>query len=97
MTITNLITTLALALVVGCDQGAEGDRCNPSLSHDECGNGLACTQPANCPENYCCPTSGPISSQSCQPGCQGGDIAMDAGGLGYCTAFPDACVDAPSE
>jgi hypothetical protein len=78
---------LALALLgaigVACEQGAEGDRCNPDLSHDECDNGLACTQPVNCPENYCCPTSGPSSDPNCQPGCNGGLAAI-------CAADPDA-------
>jgi hypothetical protein len=41
-----LVSTVSLA--TGCNQGAEGDRCNPDLSHDECGSGLQCTQPLDC-------------------------------------------------
>ena len=85
--------SVALAAVValtgvGCNQGAEGDRCNPDLSagHDECGSGLRCTQPVDCPENYCCPTSGQSSNPYCQPGCNGGLASI-------CAADPsfDAC------
>ena len=36
-------------------------------NEDECGSGLACTQPALCPESYCCPVSGPSTSAFCQP------------------------------
>jgi hypothetical protein len=64
------------ALAVGClppdaGGGGEGDRCNPYLSHDECGSGLSCTQPTDCPENYCCPATNP-TSPFCQKGCAGG-------------------------
>jgi hypothetical protein len=61
--------------------GGEGDRCNPSLSHDECGNGLACRQPTDCPENYCCPTSGDISNPFCQKGCNGGAYSIAVAGF----------------
>jgi hypothetical protein len=73
----------------GCEQGAEGDRCNPDLSHNECNAGLSCQQPAECPENYCCPTSGPVSSPFCMPTCNGGLASI-------CAADPtaDACADA---
>ena len=64
----------------GCQIGQEGERCNPSLSHDECGAGLACTQPVDCPENYCCPTSGNSSQPNCQPGCNGGQASICAAG-----------------
>jgi hypothetical protein len=68
----------AIIWVAGCDQGKEGDRCNPDLSHDECNSGLTCQQPATCAENYCCPT--PASSSS-NPYCngQGCPPAADAG------------------
>jgi hypothetical protein len=64
----------------GCSVGAEGERCNPNLSHDECNGGLTCQQPLNCPENYCCPTSGTSSSVFCQPGCNGGQASICAAG-----------------
>ncbi len=65
-----------IVLVLSCEQGREGDRCNPNLSHDECGSGLTCQQPENCPENYCCPTSGTSTNPLCQPGCNGGAEAI---------------------
>ena len=51
-------------LVVGCHQGAEGDRCNPDLPANEsdCNSGLTCQMPSTCAENYCCPT--PASSST---------------------------------
>jgi hypothetical protein len=69
----------------GCNQGAEGDRCNPALvsaspmyNEDECGNvTLSCQQPMFCPESYCCPKTGKITSSFCMPGCPGG---LDDGG-----------------
>ena len=73
-----LLATAALA--AGCNQGGEGDRCNPDLSHDECGAGLHCTQPVDCPENYCCPTSGNSNNPYCQPGCAGGQASICAAG-----------------
>jgi hypothetical protein len=75
---------IACALVIGgaggCEIGQEGERCNPDLSHDECGAGLACTQPVDCPESYCCPTSGNSSNPYCQPGCSGGQASICAAG-----------------
>jgi hypothetical protein len=84
----------------GCEAGREGDRCVLPLittdagttgyrSSDECGSGLACTQPANCPESYCCPTNGTSSNPYCQPGCNGGADAI-------CAADASACPDAQS-
>ncbi len=64
----------------GCNVGHEGDQCNPSLSHDECSAGLSCQQPTNCPENYCCPTSGTSSNVFCQTGCNGGQASICAAG-----------------
>jgi hypothetical protein len=61
--------------------GGEGDRCNPSLSHNECGSGLTCTQPTDCPENYCCPTSGNSSNPFCQTGCAGGSYSIAVAGF----------------
>jgi hypothetical protein len=31
------------SLGLGCNEGEEGDYCNPELSHNECNSGLACT------------------------------------------------------
>jgi hypothetical protein len=75
-----LAGTLVLVGVFGCNNGLEGDRCNPDLSHNPCNAGLTCTQPVNCPENYCCPASGPYSSTFCEPGCAGGQASICAAG-----------------
>src|SRR5215472_6646940 len=69
----------------GCDTGNEGDRCNPSLTHDECGAGLMCTSRPDCPEAYCCPTNGSSSNPYCQYGCAGGLATL-------CAAAPGADV-----
>lgn len=64
-------------LALGCEQGAEGDRCVMALSHNDCSSGLVCTAPSLCPETYCCPamvTS--TSSPYCQTGCNGGAAAI---------------------
>ena len=71
---------LAIVGAAGCNVGTEGERCDPSLSHNACNAGLSCQQPANCPENYCCPTSGPSSSPYCQAGCNGGQASICASG-----------------
>ena len=73
-----LEVALAGLLVAGCDTGGEGDRCNPSLSHDRCNSGMQCTQPLNCPENYCCPINGASNNPFCQPGCAGGQASICA-------------------
>jgi hypothetical protein len=80
------------ALIVapnGCLQGREGDRCNPDLAagEDECGAGLSCQQPRDCPESYCCPKDGTSTSPLCQPGCAGGQASIcDAGGDADCNS-----------
>jgi len=80
----------ALASYAGCyAESAEGDRCNPLRSSDECNSGLHCSgNPIGisiaypipyCPENYCCPD--PITASDnpyCQPGCNGGAAAICA-------------------
>jgi len=96
-----LALTFLLACAAGCDeQGAEGDRCNPYDSHNDCSSGLVCAgssmTPAAaiipfCPEDYCCPVdeNGNVTGTSpfCQPGCNGGAAAI-------CTASmdPGACL-----
>jgi hypothetical protein len=83
-----LASALVLASTQGCNQGREGDRCNPGLlaqSEDECGSGLVCTQPTDCPENYCCPPDGTSPNPFCQTGCNGGQAAIcAAGGMADC-------------
>lgn len=85
-----LAGALALGGTGGCNIGQEGERCNPSLTHDECGSGFACTQPVDCPETYCCPTSGTSSNPFCQQGCNGGQAsACAAGGDAGCPSTGD--------
>jgi hypothetical protein len=73
-----VVASVALAFAA-CDQGHEGDRCNPNLSHDECGGSpLSCQQPAECPEFYCCPTNGTGTNPFCQTGCAGGVASICA-------------------
>jgi hypothetical protein len=81
------IGAVALFAAGGCNVGNLGERCNPDLSHDECGAGLVCTQPALCPENYCCPPP-PAPGQPapanqnpyCMTGCNGGQASICAAG-----------------
>ncbi|HEY5239918.1 MAG TPA: hypothetical protein VIJ22_00570 [Polyangiaceae bacterium] len=86
--LVTLTGALALGGGDGCNVGNEGERCNPHLSHDECGAGLSCQQPSDCPENYCCPMSSTSRNAYCQPGCNGGRASI-------CAAGGDA--DCPSE
>jgi hypothetical protein len=80
--LSGLAASLVLA-ALACNQGSEGDRCNPisaANGHDECGSGLQCTTPTDCPESYCCPTNGQSSNPFCQPGCNGGAASACNGG-----------------
>ncbi len=65
-------------LMNGCDGGREGERCIPNLSHNDCGGGLTCMQPATCVESYCCPED---PTTSTNPFCngQGCPAALDGG------------------
>jgi hypothetical protein len=88
---------LAVALAAsGCAEGGggdEGERCNPALSHNECNDGLVCSQPDLCPENYCCPAAGGSSHPNCQTGCNGGAAAIctaDKDPAACAFVFPDA-------
>jgi hypothetical protein len=65
-----IIAVVALTLGSGCNQGKEGDRCNPDLfpGESDCNGGLTCQQSPTCAENYCCPT--PLTS-SLNPFCNG--------------------------
>jgi hypothetical protein len=100
-----VIVTAALfgATTNGCEQGAEGDRCNPDLitmnpspmyNEDECGSGLSCQQPNFCPENYCCPVAGPSANPNCQDGCNGGAASGCAAGVVADCIFLDGGADA---
>jgi hypothetical protein len=91
-----VLASVALAFAA-CDQGNEGDRCNPSLSNDECGgNPLSCQQPAECPEYYCCPTSGTSTNPYCQTGCAGGADSICAA-IGNDASFCDSGASPPAD
>ncbi len=85
-----LFALVVLAVVTNaCLEGREGDRCNPDLAPggDECGVGLSCQMPVDCPETYCCPRAGLSESPFCQPGCAGGQASIcDAGGDADCSS-----------
>ena len=85
------------AILIACNQGSEGDRCNPDLSHNECGSGLSCTQPALCPETYCCATDGTSTNPYCQTGCSGGAASMCNAGADDAGACAFACKSDPSD
>ncbi|MGO9000022.1 MAG: hypothetical protein ACLQVI_42390 [Polyangiaceae bacterium] len=75
-----LIGGLAAAALPSCDQGGQGDRCNPYLYEDaaasspngaaynasECSSGLTCTIPPTCVIAVCCPTSPPYTDPNCE-------------------------------
>jgi hypothetical protein len=62
-------------LLLGCEQGAEGDRCNPDLvDTSECGSGLSCVTPSTCVISVCCPSTPPYSNPQCA-----------------CIAHPESC------
>jgi hypothetical protein len=76
---TFVVAVVALALPA-CDQGRQGDRCNPELiqdssaanginggayNEDECNSGLTCQMPPTCVISVCCPTSPPYSDPNC--------------------------------
>jgi hypothetical protein len=75
-----LLHIVLLPLALGCNVGNEGERCNPSLTHDECSAGLSCLQPVDCPESYCCPTTRVSRDPFCQAGCNGGRGSICAAG-----------------
>jgi hypothetical protein len=89
---------LLVASTNGCDDtgGKEGDRCNPLVLHDECNDGLHCTQ-ATCSEAYCCPTGRSSSDPHCnnQAGCPDTDGGDEAGADSASPA--EAGVDAHSD
>jgi hypothetical protein len=67
----SLVATLFFALGFACNEGGEGDRCNPAAAangEDECGSGLSCQTPSTCVESYCCPKD---PSGSKNPYCNG--------------------------
>jgi hypothetical protein len=94
--------TVLTAFSGGCAEGQEGDRCNPLLSHDECGGDtLVCSGPSTnyplpgtCVENYCCPKDPKTSSN---PECNGTDTQCPAAPDDSGTPAPDTGMDAAPE
>jgi len=65
--LTLVASLAACALLLGCEQGAEGDRCNPDLvDTTECNSGLSCVTPSSCVISVCCPSSPPYSDPQCE-------------------------------
>jgi hypothetical protein len=61
-----VVFVASLAALAGCEQGAEGDRCNPDLvGSDECNGGLTCVTPTSCVISVCCPASPPYTDPQC--------------------------------
>lgn len=94
-----LVLVLAGAAVVSaaCVQGGEeGDRCNPNLSHDECGSSLTCQQPSPCVESYCCPANLATSTSAY---CRGDPAACpsEAGADARTEAGTDAGTDTDAD
>jgi hypothetical protein len=70
-----LVAAVSALALPACQQGAEGDRCNPDLiqsggatpayNADECNSGLSCQIPPTCGNAYCCPSSPPYTDPNC--------------------------------
>jgi len=55
------------SVLMGCEQGAEGDRCNPDLvDTTECSSGLSCVTPTTCVVSVCCPSAPPYTDPQCE-------------------------------
>lgn len=80
-----LAVLAGIPLLFACTT-TEGERCNASLSHDECGAGLTCTVPANCGYAVCC-RSGVSTTPACAA-CADPDAGAEV---------PDATADAPAD
>jgi hypothetical protein len=90
--------------LLGCEQGAEGDRCNPDLAFTtECNSGLSCVVPSSCVIAVCCPSSPPYSDPQCEcfahpAGCACSvDAAYDTGAPSPDASTADAGKDATHE
>lgn len=80
---SKFVAVALFAVVVGAVLSCtttEGERCNASLSHDECASGLACTVPTSCSYAVCCPADGrKSSSRACDP-CAATDAGEESDG-----------------
>jgi hypothetical protein len=53
--------------VAACEQGSEGNRCNPDLvDTSECNSGLSCVTPPSCVVSVCCPSQPPYTDPQCE-------------------------------
>ena len=96
--LARLVSIAALPLGVfaaGCQSQSEGQRCDPLVAGD-CQSPLVCKPPQGSSIDYgvCCPSSGPSSYASCNPGLAmpeaGPDAAQEAGQ----EAAPEAAAEA---
>jgi hypothetical protein len=61
------VVVAAPASLLACEQGAQGDRCNPDLvDTTECNSGLSCVTPSSCVISVCCPSSPPYTDPQCE-------------------------------
>jgi hypothetical protein len=61
------LALFAAASLLACEQGAEGDRCNPDLVNtSECNSGLSCVTPSSCVVSVCCPSTPPYADPQCE-------------------------------
>jgi len=99
-----LVAALSAA-AVGCEQGAEGNRCNIDLvDTTECNSGLTCVVPPSCVVAVCCPSAPPYTDPNCEcfanprgAACMSScnvDAAYDAGAGSDAAASSDAGTDA---
>jgi len=61
------LVAVTAGMLAACEQGSEGDRCNPDLVNTtECNSGLACVTPSSCVISVCCPSAPPYSDPQCE-------------------------------
>ena len=81
----------------GCNQGQEGNRCNPTLTNvngvneDECGRRALLPAAGRLPRELLLPyLRADLPSDFCKPGCAGGQAPIcDAGGDADCAQLGD--------
>lgn len=90
--LVSTLAAIAASAFASCTT-SEGERCNPSLSHDECASNLTCTVPAGCGYAVCCPKEAPDRAAACAP------CAIDGGEEGSASAEggPDASDATPAD
>src|SRR5260370_39524326 len=100
--LARLVSIAALPLGVfaaGCQSQSEGQRCDPLVAGD-CQSPLICKPPQGSSIDYgvCCPSPGPSSFASCNPGIAiphaGSDAAQEGSGEAAAEAAPEAAPEA---